>query len=145
MRIKILLIGDDPKSLVADELLLRERGILVFTTFNLENIEELVQEVKPDLLFFDPLNESSAITAAYNNFVNGITHIRIPVIFTLSEDDIYLVTKKRTESKNKRTGIASNIIEAVKMALSNIKMPQIKQIKMEHPQVEYPLVRSRAL
>jgi PleD family two-component response regulator len=103
MRIKILLLGNDPVSLVADAQLLRERGIMVFSAFNLENVNELITEVKPDLVFFDAHGSNVLITEVYNNMVNGIYFTNIPVIFTLSEDDVYLVTRKRTDSKDKRT------------------------------------------
>jgi response regulator RpfG family c-di-GMP phosphodiesterase len=117
MRIKILLLGNDPLSLVADAQLLRERGIMVFSTFNLENVNELIAEVKPDLVFFDAHRSSAMITDVYNTMVNGIKFTNIPVIFTLSEDDVYLITRKRTDTKEKRTIISDNMIDAIKLAL----------------------------
>src|ERR1035437_3058612 len=130
MRIKILLIGNDPASLVADSQLLRERGVLVFPAFNSQNIRELVNEIKPDLVFFDPNKPNNQITDAYNNFVNDIYFTNIPVIFTLSDDDVYLVTRKRTASKNKRTNIADNIIDAIKTALQTNKIYHKKTDKI---------------
>src|SRR6476620_11480576 len=99
MRIKVLLLGDDPLSVVSDAQLLRDRGLLVYTAFNLLNIEDLIKEIKPDVIFFDPHRPNTDITDVYNNLVNGIYYTSIPVIFTLSEDDVYLVTRKRTASK----------------------------------------------
>ncbi len=133
MRIKILLLGNNPASLVADAQLLRERGMLVFSAFNLENILELIAEVKPDLLFFDAHRSNPLITEAYNNMVNGIYFTNIPVVFTLSEDDVYLVTRKRTEARNKRTMISDNMIDAIKMALLPAKPVQKKQQKITKP------------
>lgn len=117
MRIKILLLGNDPLSLVADAQLLRERGIMVFSTFNLDNVSELIAEVKPDLVFFDAHGSNAMITDVYNNMVNGIRFTNIPVIFTLAEDDVYLITRKRTDTKEKRTIISDNMIDAIKLAL----------------------------
>lgn len=119
MRIKILLVGDDPIMLMTDGLLLRERGLMVYTAFNLENIAETINEVKPDLVFFNPHKSNNEMTAAYNEMVGSIYFTHLPVIFTLSEDDVYLVTRKRTTIKTKRNIIADNIIDAVKMALHN--------------------------
>jgi response regulator RpfG family c-di-GMP phosphodiesterase len=119
MRIKVLLFGNDPPSLVADAQLLRERNILVFPAFNLQNTDELIQEIKPDLIFFDANSSNAEITQVYNDIVNGIRFTNIPVVFTLSEDDVYLVTRKRTEEKSKRTLIADNMIDAIRMALSS--------------------------
>lgn len=119
MRIKILLVGDQPQSLVADAQLLRERGLLVITAFNLDNINELITEVKPDVIFFDAHKSNNRITDVYNEVVNGIRFTNIPVIFTLSEDDVYLVNRKRTEMRDKRSLIADNMIDAIKMALAS--------------------------
>ncbi len=121
MRIKILMLGKDPTSLIADGQLLRDRGIMVFTSFNLENVPELIKEIKPDLLFFDAAQPDDTFTELYNGIVNSIEYTKIPVIFTLSEDDVYLVTRKRTEMKEKRSMISDNIIDAVKMAMQTGK------------------------
>ncbi len=119
MRIRILLLGDDPLSSVADAQLLRERNMLVFTSFNLQNINELIAEVKPDIIVFDAHRSNNEITDLYNEVVNGIYFTNIPVVFTLSEDDVYLVTRKRTETKDKRSFIADNMVDAIKIALSS--------------------------
>jgi hypothetical protein len=37
------------------------------------------------------------------------------------EDDVYLVDRKRTASKASRNAIADNIIDAIRLALSNPK------------------------
>ena len=126
MRIKILLLGFDPYSIVADAQLLRDRGMLVYTAFNLQNINDLIGEVLPDIIFFDAHKSNNEITEAYNTMVNG-EHVKtIPVIFTLSEDDLYLVTRKRSDAKDKRSLIADNIIDAIKMALYSNKSFQKK-------------------
>ena len=93
-------MGDDPVSLVADSQLLRERGIMVFTAFNLQNINELISEVKPDIMFFDPRSaDNYLINESYNDVINNALLNKIPVIFTLTEDDLYLVTRKREDAK----------------------------------------------
>ncbi|MES2704915.1 MAG: hypothetical protein V4649_19925 [Bacteroidota bacterium] len=148
MRIKILLLGEDPLSVLADSQLLRDRGMLVYTAFNLLNINDLINEIKPDIVFFDPHKSSNAITDAYNSLVNGIYHTGVPVIFTLSEDDVYLVTRKRTAPKDKRTIIADNIVDAIKMALrSNKTAPKKdkdKTIKLPHQNIPFPIYNARA-
>jgi DNA-binding NtrC family response regulator len=121
MRLKILLLGDDPVAMVADAQLLRERNMLVFTAFNLQNINEMIAEVRPDVIFFDAHRSNDQVTNAYNELVNGIYFTNIPVVFTLAEDEVYLVTRKRTEAKDKRSFIADNMTDAVKIALSSSK------------------------
>jgi response regulator RpfG family c-di-GMP phosphodiesterase len=144
MRLKILLIGENPLSLVSDGQLLRDRGLLVFTAFNLDNVPELIKEIKPDVIFFDPHKENSAITEMYNNVVNSIYYTNIPVIYTLSEDDVYLITRKRTTLKEKRTIIADNIIDAIKMALKNTKVPSSKKTYKVGQQIPIPFANARA-
>ncbi len=144
MQIRILLVGDDPESAEADSLLLKERGIRVFTAFNTKNMADLIAEIKPDVVFFDPYKPNNQITEAYNNFVNDIKFTQLPVVFTLSDDDVYLVTRKRTASKDRRTGITDNIIGAIKMALSNTITSQRKTHKIHHPNIEIPMLFTRA-
>src|ERR1700761_8204833 len=98
MRLKVLLIGDDPVSLVADGQLLRERGLMVFSAFNMQNITEMINEVKPDVLFFDPKQAGNEINETYNLLVSNSAFNDLPIIFTLTEDDVYLVTRKRGNS-----------------------------------------------
>ena len=112
------MVGNDPVALVADGQLLRDRAMLVHTTFNLENIPEIIIEVKPNIIFFDSTKKSNLITEAYNNIINSIYFKNIPVIFTLSENDMYLVTPKRTEMGERKKLTADNIIKAIKMALT---------------------------
>jgi response regulator RpfG family c-di-GMP phosphodiesterase len=147
MRIKVLLLGDDPLSVVSDAQLLRDRGLLVYTAFNLLNIEDLIKEIKPDVIFFDPHKPNIQITDVYNNLVNGIYYTSIPVIFTLSEDDVYLVTRKRTASKDRRTIIADNVIDAIKMALRSNKTYHKKEKEKNYKvnaKIDFPIANARA-
>jgi len=144
MRIKILLLGDDPVSLLADGQLLRERGLMVFPTFNLQNITELIEEVKPDALFFDPRNGNNQINEVYNGIINNGNFNNLPVIFTLSEDDIYLVTRKRADTKEKKNIIADNIISALKMALHSNRTYHKKTHVLPHRNIDISNVIARA-
>ncbi len=132
MRIKVLLVGDDPASLMAEGQLLRERGLLVFTTFNPDNIGDLIDEVKPDVVFFSSHSMKNQVTDAYNRFLTDVFHMQLPVIFTLADDDLYLVTKRRTMLREKRTCVAESIIDGIKMAL-NDKYVQPKNIYKINP------------
>ena len=125
-------------SLIADSQLLREHGVMVFTAFNLQNLNELINEVKPDILFFDPRKASNLINEAYNNVINSAAFNNIPVIFTLTEDDLYLVTRKRADTKEKKNIIADNIIDAIKMALRSNKTYHKKTHKIPHQNITIP-------
>lgn len=144
MRIKILLLGDYPPSLVPDTQLLRDRGMLVFTAFNLDNIDALVDEIKPDVVFFDGQHPSNLMNDAYNSFVSNERFTHIPVLFTLTEDDLYLVTKKRTEVKSKKKVIANNIISAIKMAFNVEKHQEKRTYKIHYPSIAMPTFNNRA-
>ena len=135
MRIKILMVGNNPAALVADEQLLRDRDMLVYTAFNLENIPEMITEVKPNIIFFNS-PKSNPVTETYNSIVNSIYFKDIPVIFTLSEDDIYLVTRKRTETGEKKKLTANNIIDAIKMALTVGNTPHYKHYVTKENQLQ---------
>jgi len=124
MRIKVVMFGSDPVSLMADAQLLRERGLLVISAFNMQTVNELVSEVKPDVVFFDPSEPNNLVTDAYNTFKQ---HSHIPVIFTLAEDDMYLVTRTR-HSHNGRALVADNILDAVHMALDAAPVREAKRV-----------------
>jgi len=121
MRLKVLMLGDDPVSLVADGQMLQERGVMVVSAFNLPNITETINEVKPDLVFFNPRHANNLINECYNSLVNDPSFSNLPIVFTLSEDDVYLVTRKRTTSREKKNLMADSMIDALKMALRSYK------------------------
>lgn len=118
MSIKILLISDDEKAMQADRLYLKDRGLHVHTCLYTNIIKELVNEVKPDVIFINPTLPDNQSTEVYHSFLNDIRHLDVPIIYTLSEDDVYLVNRKRTATKSKRNIIADNMIDAIKLALT---------------------------
>ena len=130
MRIKILMLGADTSSLMADEQLLKERGFLVLSGSNLRNMNELASEMKPDLVFFDPQEPNNVVTDACNDFVNNAHFTNIPVILTISDDDAYRVTPERTDNKDDRAMITDNILDAIKIALEGPR-PEPKKIALK--------------
>lgn len=118
MSLKILLISDDERAMQADKIYLKDRGLHVHACLHTEIINDLVAEVKPDVVFINPSLTDNQTTELYHYFLNDIRHLDIPIIYTLSEDDVYLVNRKRTAAKGKRNIIADNMIDAIKLALS---------------------------
>jgi hypothetical protein len=112
MRIKVLMIGDDPVALIADIQLLRDTQFLVYTSFDTDNLVPLIEEIHPDIIFINPQHSNSTLTDVYNTIVGDID---IPVIYTLSEDELYFVTRKNGALKRKVIG--DSILAAVKLAL----------------------------
>jgi PleD family two-component response regulator len=143
MRIKILMMGDDPASLMTDGQLLRERGLLVFTAFNPQNMDDLIHEVRPDVIFFDPQTQGNTVTNTYNDLMKNKL-MNLPAIYTLSDDNVYLVTGKKIEGKAARTGVADNIIDAIKMALANNRTYHKSTYKTNHKTISIAITHARA-
>ncbi len=125
MRIKVLLIGDNPMDLIPDFTLLREKNFLVYTCYNDLNINEMMQELEPDIVFIDASSPDN-FTTIYNNLSCNDNYLNIPIIYTLEEDEIYLVNKKRTAFKESRELLTDNITSAIKLALRSSKVAHHK-------------------
>lgn len=118
MSLKILLIGDDERAMQADKVYLKDRGLHVHCALYSGIISDLISEVKPDLIFIDPSNPDNATRDIYQNFLNDVDLMGIPIVYTMAEDDVYLVNRKRTPAKPKRNIITDNMIDAIKLALT---------------------------
>jgi CheY-like chemotaxis protein len=121
MQLRILVISDNMQYARADIQMLKERGIQVYTCGNYHSAADMVTEVKPDLIFLDPQQPGKNATELYHALLDNILFARIPLVYALVEDDVYLVDRKRTASKASRNAIADNIIDAIRLALSNPK------------------------
>lgn len=116
MRLKVLMVGNS-EGANADAEMLRDRGFLVYTCSE-TTVNEMVEEVHPAVIFLNPedSNNSKSIDV-YNALLGNIFYTNYPVIYTMSEDDVYIVNRKRTSSKDKRTVISDNIVDSIKVAL----------------------------
>ena len=144
MHTRILITCDDPMTLIADCTLLKDRGMYVYTASNLDNIPELIAEVKPDVVFFDAVHMDEAVHTAYNNMMGNTSFKDIPVVYTLTEDDMYLVTPKRADGAPKKSRRATSVLDAVKMALTVIPNLQKHYVSRQRPnahtqQLQLPL------
>lgn len=108
--------GDNPENMKAEADMLKSRGFLVYTCSE-ENVDDAIPEVKPDVVFVNPHDPGLHSTQVYHELLDNVKFASIPVIYTLSEDDVYLVNRKRTISRNKRNIITDNIIDGIKCAL----------------------------
>ncbi|MBA3827355.1 MAG: hypothetical protein H0X33_00310 [Taibaiella sp.] len=120
MRFKVLMLSDDPTYANADIQLLRDKGILVYTCYNTDNMNTLVDEVAPDVLFINGTHPENYLNV-YNAILSTDNMAKIPVVYTLTEDEVYLVNRKRTNEKGKLDIITNNITDAIKMALRSNK------------------------
>ncbi|MCB0696746.1 MAG: hypothetical protein KDC07_05245 [Chitinophagaceae bacterium] len=116
MRLKVLLTGKDRFDHEADAELLRERGFLVYRCKE-TSVNDMIEELHPDVLIINPIDEEQSSTNLYNRLLDNIKYAKLPLIYTLLEDDVYLVNRKRTSARGKRNFIVDNIIDGIRTAL----------------------------
>lgn len=120
MRLKVLLTGKDKFEHEADAEMLRDRGFLVYRCEE-KAVNDMIDEVHPDVLIINPTMQEKSSTSLYNRLLNSIRYARLPLIYTMSEDDVYLVNRQRTLSRGNRNFIVDNIIDGIKTALTGNK------------------------
>ena len=117
MRLKILLTGKDERQQLPDAQLLTERGFLVYRCKE-NTVNAMIDEIHPDVVIINPVEKDDTTSSTlYERLLNNIRYARLPLVYTLSEDDVYLVNRRRTATKGKRNFIADNIIDSIKTAL----------------------------
>jgi len=117
--LNVLMISDNTRHIEADVQMLKDRAMHVYTCLDYSIAAELVGEVRPDIIFINPEQPGKEATELYHSLLDNITFAGIPVIYVLVEDDVYLVDRKRTASKERRNLIADNAVDAIRLALSN--------------------------
>lgn len=120
MALRILMTGDDMQILHIDGEMLRGRGFRVYICEHEDILNEMVHEVKPDLVFLNSPHPGKSTTDAYHLLLDNVRHACLPVVFTLLEDDVYLVNRKRTAVKERRYLTSDNILDAIRLALEPV-------------------------
>jgi DNA-binding NtrC family response regulator len=143
MRMRILMVGDDQNYMTPDAELLKERGFAVYTC-SYDKVSEMISETKPALIYINSGDPGAESTNAYHGILDNIQYASLPVVYTLAEDDVYLVNKKRTASRDKRNMICDNLIDSIKTALLNNIAKAKKRIKMPLDNLGFPFYASRA-
>lgn len=113
MRIKVLMTGNDVENMAFEAEVLKEHGFLVYTCPN-DNAEALLGEIRPHVVYVNPQDPDAQSTQTYHNLLQFSTKSGTPVIYTLLEDDMYMVSLNHSRS---RKVICDNIIDAIKVAL----------------------------
>lgn len=143
MRIRILVVGNDYDSLVPDMEMLRDRDFAVYSCQD-EAVFDMIEEVKPALVFVNPDTPGLSSTKVYHSLLDDMRFASIPVIYTLSEDDVYLVNRKRTAMRDKRNLICDNIVDGIKTALlDDAAFNKRKRVKIPRS-YDFPSYASRA-
>ncbi len=116
MRLRVLLTGNDKFSQEPDAELLRERGFLVYRCDE-RMVSDMIDEIGPDVLIINPTENQASAGNLYQRLLKSIKYAALPLIYTLSEDDTYIVNCKRN-IRNKTSYIADNIVDGIKTALN---------------------------
>jgi len=122
MRIKVLMVGDDPVFSVADARILKNKNLLVYNIYNVDNLDALIDEIRPNIIFINASRPDHYINT-YKCVVNDDRYVKVPVIYTLAEDNVYLVNKPTSSARERRKIIAETVVDAVKISLRNSKKP----------------------
>ncbi|HRO41430.1 MAG TPA: hypothetical protein PL009_01255 [Flavipsychrobacter sp.] len=131
MALRILMTGNDSNLLKVDGEMLRLRGFRIYLCEKDMILDAMIEEVKPDILFINSKVQDKQTTNLYHRLIDKITFASLPVIYTLSEDDVYLVNRKRTVMKERRYNMTDNIVDAIKMALTPLSSSSKKRVKLD--------------
>ncbi len=143
MDLKILMLGGDKDAMIPDAEYLRSRGFRVYTCAN--NIaNEMIDEVHPDVVFVNPNNPGLSSTKIYHELLDNVKFAQIPLIYTLAEDEVYLVNKKRTAAKSKRNYTADNIVDGIRLALLDPSLVQPRKKNISIVNMQFPYYANRA-
>ncbi len=117
MRLKVLMVSNQKGLPVSDAEMLKDRGFMVYTCED-TLLHEMVNEVHPDIVFINPEEPDAGTTKAYHSILKDKELADLPVIYTVSEDDVYLVTPARAQGKKHKI-ISDNIIDGIKASLQD--------------------------
>lgn len=124
------MVGNNAEYLAPDAEMLRDRGFAVYTCSD-NIVSEMIEEIKPSVVFVNPDAPGLSSTKVYHELLDNIHYASLPVIYTLSEDDVYLVNRKRTASRDKRNMICDNVIDSIKTALlADTAFTKRKRVKL---------------
>ena len=144
MLLNILVISDNAQYTAADVQLLKDRGLYVYTCYNYNSVADMIAEVKPDIIFINPQEPGKEATEMYHALLDNVLIASTPVIYALVEDDVYLVDRKRTATRDRRNLIADNVIDAIKMALSGPKKPKHQPAYFATHKIQLGRIAARA-
>jgi len=117
MSTQVLIIGNNRKQLKASSTLLCDNGFAVTVCSDNKKMNSLIETLKPQVVFFDTGIQDASSADLYHALLDNIRFASIPVIFTLSKNDVYLVSRKRTAVREKRNVVAAGPLEALSAAL----------------------------
>ena len=134
MGLRILVIGDDLNHLKVDGEMLRSKGFRVYYCLNKDLVNEMLEETSPDIAFINSSTHTEDSADIYHSLLDNLQYVTLPVVYTLSEDDVYLVNRKRTAIKEQRYMTTNNVLDAIRMAFLHSGEPATrKRIPVLYP------------
>ena len=134
MEQRILMIGNDLPYMNTDRVLLQQTGSRVYTSDKKEAIDELMREIKPDVVFINWQKHGKDSSELYNYLLNNLLYATVPIVYTLYEDDTYMVNRSRTAMKEDRYITSDNLLDAMKTALEPAPVnPPRKRVSIANP------------
>lgn len=119
---KILMVVDKEDKIHPDAEMLKERGMLVYTCSD-AIAEDMVEELVPDVVLINPEVPNAGITKAYHKLLRNKFHFRMPVIYTLAEDEQYLINIRSRANKIVKL-VADNIVDSIRKSLHVLSTQQ---------------------
>lgn len=107
-----------------DAEVLKERGMLVYTCSD-AIAEDMVVELSPDVVLVNPNVPSAGITKAYHKLLR---HFKIPVVYTLAEDEQYLVNIRNKANKLVKL-VTDNIVDSIRNSV-NLQIANKYRVKI---------------
>ncbi len=142
MRIKVLMTGNDADNLALEAEVLKDHGFLVYTCPH-ENAEAFLNEVRPDVVYVNPQQPDACSTQTYHDLVQVGFKSGTPIIYTLIEDDLYMVNLVHGTQRGKRKVVCDNIIDAIKVALhADVNRSKLKARPAQR--IAFPVYNFRA-
>lgn len=144
MGIKVLMLGGDEAYMLPDAQLLRDRGFWVYTC-KTDNVDDTIREIQPELVFVNPNDPGLGSTKVYHHLLDSIEFASVPLIYTLAEDEVYLINRKRTSIRERRNFTTDNIIDGIRVALSDKnEVTKLTGNKKRYDNIHIPLYANRA-
>lgn len=144
MGIKVLMLGGDEAYMLPDVQMLRDRGFWVYTC-NAENVDDAIKEIHPEVVFVNPNDPGLNSTKVYHHLLDSVEFAAVPLIYTLAEDEVYLINRKRTTVRERRNFTSDNIIDGIRIALSDKKdIIKLTGKNNRYENIHIPLYANRA-
>ena len=116
MRIRVLLVSMDKANGKRDQQILTDQGFQVFHCDS-DKVPEKAGEIQPEIILINSAEEVKGENNLYNTLSNNVLLARFPIVFTLAENEVYLINRSRTAMKEDRYLISNSLFDAMNQAV----------------------------